>query len=87
MCIRDRDYSSGEPLEIFDPENTWKKMTLCDYEVSPMLAPIFENGALVYTLPTLCLLYTSRCVEETTTHGRAFLHASAFPGERQLKLS
>lgn len=37
----------------FDPENTWKKMTLCDYEVRPLLTPIFENGRLVYTLPTL----------------------------------
>ncbi|MFR5794467.1 MAG: hypothetical protein ACLUI3_02075 [Christensenellales bacterium] len=22
--MEDEDYSSGEPLEIFDPENTWK---------------------------------------------------------------
>ena len=47
------DFSSGKPLEIFDPENTWKRMTLCDYEVRPLLAPIFENGELVYHLPTL----------------------------------
>ena len=53
IALEDEDYSSGEPLEIFDPENTWKKMTLCDYEVRPLLEPIFENGELVYTLPTL----------------------------------
>ena len=53
IALEDEDYSSGEPLEIFDPENTWKKMTLCDYEVRPLLAPIFENGEMVYTLPTL----------------------------------
>ena len=52
IALEDEDYS-GEPLEIFDPENTWKKMTLCDYEVRPLLAPIFENGEMVYTLPTL----------------------------------
>ena len=28
-------------------------MTLCDYEVRPLLAPIFENGEMVHTLPTL----------------------------------
>ena len=28
-------------------------MTLCDYEVRPLLAPIFENGEMVYHLPTL----------------------------------
>ena len=53
IALEGEDFSSGEPLEIFDPENTWKKMTLCDYEVRPLLTPIFENGRLVYTLPTL----------------------------------
>ena len=53
IALEGEDFSSGEPLEIFDPENTWKKMTLCDYEVRPLLTPIFENGRLIYTLPTL----------------------------------
>ena len=53
IALEGEDFSSGEPLEIFDSENTWKKMMLCDYEVRPLLTPIFENGRLVYTLPTL----------------------------------
>ena len=53
IALEDEDYSSGEPLEIFDPGKHVEKMTLCDYEVRPLLAPIFENGELVYTLPTL----------------------------------
>ena len=28
-------------------------MTLCDYEVRPLLTPIFEKGELVYQLPSL----------------------------------
>ena len=53
IALDEEDYSSGEPVEIFDPQNTWKRMTLCDYDVKKMLIPIFENGELVYTCPTL----------------------------------
>ncbi len=53
LALEEEDFSSGEPLEIFDPENTWKRMTLCDYTVRKLLVPIFENGELVYTSPAL----------------------------------
>lgn len=53
IALEEEDYSSGEPLEIFDPENTWKRMTLCEYEARKLLVPIFENGELVYNLPDL----------------------------------
>lgn len=53
IALEDEDFSSGEPLEIFDPNNTWKRMTLCDYTVRKMLVPVFENGELVYESPSL----------------------------------
>ncbi|MBQ7887775.1 MAG: nicotinate phosphoribosyltransferase [Clostridia bacterium] len=53
IALEEEDYSSGEPLEIFDPENTWKRMTLCEYEARKLLVPVFENGELVYELPSL----------------------------------
>lgn len=53
IALEDEDFSSGEPLTIFDPENTWKRMMLCDYDVRALLVPIFEGGKLVYTQPTL----------------------------------
>ena len=53
IALEEEDFSSGEPLEIFDPENTWKRMTLCEYDVRKLLVPIFENGELVYDIPTL----------------------------------
>ena len=49
IALEDEDFSSGEPLTIFDPENTWKRMMLCDYDVRALLVPIFEGGKLVYT--------------------------------------
>lgn len=53
LALADEDFSSGKPLEIFDPENTWKRMTLCDYRVRQLLVPVFENGELVYNSPAL----------------------------------
>ena len=53
IALEDEDFSSGEPLTIFDPENTWKRMMLCDYDVRPLLEPVFEGGRQVYELPTL----------------------------------
>ena len=53
LALDEEDFSSGEPLEIFDPENTWKRMTLCDYRMRQLLVPVFENGELVYDPPAL----------------------------------
>lgn len=65
IALEDEDFSSGEPLTIFDPENTWKRMMLCDYDVRALLVPIFEGGKLVYTQPTLgeITAYTNREME------------------------
>lgn len=53
IALADEDFSSGKPLEIFDPENSWKRMTLCDYRIRQLLVPIFEDGKLVYHSPAL----------------------------------
>lgn len=53
IALDDEDFSSGEPIEIFDPKNTWKRMKLCDYSVRKLLVPVFENGRLVYQSPVL----------------------------------
>lgn len=41
------------PFEIFHPLYPWKRKTLEEYEVRPLLVPIFEKGELVYSPPTL----------------------------------
>lgn len=53
LALEEEDLSSGKPLEIFDPENTWKRMTLCDYRMRRLLVPVFEDGELVYISPAL----------------------------------
>ena len=53
IALEDEDYLSGDPVELFDPQNTWKRMTLIDYKVRKLLVPIFKDGEVVYTSPAL----------------------------------
>ena len=42
-----------ERYTLIHPVETWKKTTLTDYQVRPLLVPIFQKGELVYQDPTL----------------------------------
>ncbi len=42
-----------EKYEIFDQHNTWKRKTLNNFEVKELQQKIFENGKLIYQIPTL----------------------------------
>lgn len=53
IALENEQFSENDPLELFDPENTWKRMTIRDYEMRRMLVPIFENGELIYCSPSL----------------------------------
>ena len=45
--------NENEPLTIYDPVDTWKKMTLENFHAEPLLKPIFIDGKKVYNSPTL----------------------------------
>ena len=53
IALHDEVYDASEPLTIFDPENTWKRMTLTDYTLRELLVPIFRGGEQVYRSPDL----------------------------------
>ncbi len=53
IALKEERYDESEPLTIFDPDNTWKRMTLTNYTLRPLLVPIFQNGRLVYDLPSI----------------------------------
>lgn len=52
ITLHDEEVLEGE-YTIFDQESTWKKKTLTDYYVKPLLVKIFENGNLVYNSPSV----------------------------------
>ena len=53
IMLADETIDINKPLTIFDPIETWKKMTLYDYETRDLLVPVFVDGKQVYESPTL----------------------------------
>lgn len=43
----------SKPLTIFDPNATWKKMTLTNFYAKELLHPVFVEGKCVYQKPSL----------------------------------
>ncbi len=53
ICVHDEQPDFTQPLELFDPEATWKRKTVSDFTARPLLVPIFQGGKLVYQIPTI----------------------------------
>lgn len=53
IALKDEVYDGKEPLLLFDPENTWKQMTVENYTLRPLLEPVFRGGKLVCGLPPI----------------------------------
>ena len=53
LCLHDEQPDFTRPLELFDPEATWKRKTVTDFTAVPLLVPIFQNGQLVYRAPSI----------------------------------
>ncbi len=53
ICVHNEKFDFTQPLELFDPDATWKRKTYTDYEAKELLVPIFYNGHLVYRVPEL----------------------------------
>ncbi len=53
ITLADEEINPEHPYELFDPEATWKRQTVMDYTLVPLLKPIFQGGKLVYDLPSI----------------------------------
>ena len=53
LCLYEEQPDFTQPLELFDPEATWKRKTVTDFTAVPLLVPIFRNGELVYRQPAI----------------------------------
>ncbi len=53
ICLYDEAIDDTQPLEIFDPEHTWKRKTLDNFTAEELLVPIFKGGKQVYELPSI----------------------------------
>jgi nicotinate phosphoribosyltransferase len=49
ICVYDEVIDESKPLEIFDPDYTWKRKTLTNFRAVELQKPVFKNGKCVYT--------------------------------------
>ena len=66
MCVYDEAVDDSHDIEIFDPENTWKRRTVYNYTAKELQVPVFQNGQLVYDLPSLEEIRTY-CAQQVDT--------------------
>ena len=66
ICLHDETVDDSQPIEIFDPQYTWKRKMLEDVRAEELLVPIFKSGKQVYTLPALEDI-KRRCSEQLST--------------------
>lgn len=51
IMLADENINASVPLTIFDPVETWKKMTLTNFSFREILIPVMERGARCYESP------------------------------------
>ena len=66
LAVYDEVIDDSHDMEIFDPENTWKRKNVYNFHARELQTPIFQNGELVYKLPTLEEIRTY-CMEQIDT--------------------
>ena len=66
ICLRDEKLDDSIPLEICDPHARWKRKTMENFRAVELAVPIFKNGELVYTLPSLKEIKTN-CAYQVST--------------------
>ena len=53
ICLHDEVVDDSRDLEIFDPQATWKRKNIYNFTAKELRVPIFNNGELVYDMPSL----------------------------------
>lgn len=53
IALEEESIDTSQPLTIFDPAETWKRMTITNFTAKELLVPIFIEGRQVYQSPSL----------------------------------
>ncbi|MDE7230628.1 MAG: nicotinate phosphoribosyltransferase [Oscillospiraceae bacterium] len=66
ICLHDEKIDETQPLELFDPDYTWKRKTVTDFTAKELQVQIFANGKRVYQPPKIDEI-KSYCAEQMNT--------------------
>ena len=53
IALYDEVFDEKEPMELFDPNATWKRKTFDNYTLRELLIPVVVNGEVVYETPDI----------------------------------
>ncbi len=53
ICVRGEKFDEEEPLTIFHPKDTWKRITFTNYRLKSLSEKVIENGKVIVKMPTL----------------------------------
>lgn len=53
ICLHDEKIDETKPLELFDPDYTWKRKTVTDFTAKELQVPVFIGGKRVYQPPQI----------------------------------
>ncbi|MFU0800852.1 MAG: nicotinate phosphoribosyltransferase [Xylanivirga thermophila] len=53
IMLGEENIDENKPITIFDPVETWKRMTLRNFKVRELLVPVFVDGKRVYECPKI----------------------------------
>lgn len=66
ISVYDETVDDSGDFEIFDPEATWKRKNVYNFEAKKLQVPIFRHGELVYDLPDLQAI-RAYCAQQVDT--------------------
>ena len=53
ITLHDETVEEGKPLELFDPDATWKRSVFTNFTAKELLVPVFRAGKRVYNSPPI----------------------------------
>ena len=66
LCLYDEEIDDGKPLEIFDPQNPWKRKVVTDFTARSLHIPVLKKGECVNALPPVEEI-RSYCAQQVET--------------------
>ncbi len=88
LCVHDETVDDSGTLEIFDPEATWKRKTVYNFEARELPEPVYQGGKLVYKRPSLDEIkeYCARQVDTLWDETKRFENPQTYPVDLSQKL-
>lgn len=53
IALNDEKFDSNKPLQLFDPNYTWKRKSIKNYNIKNLMVQIFDKGKCTYESPSV----------------------------------